>query len=804
MMTRFQLSLGRPAGSQYRVSPVFRKYSLIGCLVLFGTYGCSGSGTEEGTNPELSGASPVGVATITVTTGSAEKVSSIPEISSPSPGSSLTGEDVSFSWVSNGMTVIDWYLRVGDSIGSSEYADVRIMDATERAHVVNGLPTDGRKLYVEFSYKTPSGNWITRNFEYTAGASVEIAAALPVSNTPELTIPSPGAILSGEQVTFNWDSNGFPVDDWFIRVGDNQGTTEYADVRLRDPDTTSQVVDGLPLDGRSIYVEFSYKLLTGTWVVRNFSYKAADITEIAEQEATEEESEIEPIEPSPQVNASNNVEPEVVEESVEEVVEPPSQTSAVNEIADDVYGPRIVGGVCPDIDSNFSRSTYVDSFASFDSAYRSAQPGDAIIIRNGTYNWTNSVATSNEFPKAAKRPYQLNRSGTLAAPIYIVAESLHGVHFNTSRIDWIFNGKYNVMAGFKITDPGKMYVLSEGARIACNDFSEMKGGGYVFVEDHDADQVEIDNNVFDDSVGSALVLWRCNPVFSSCTKNSKGAHIHHNTFTGKAYANGENGHEAIVLGLNYSPVPEVRTYNVDGENMDAIVENNLFDGWNGEHELITIKSSRNIIRNNCVINSPRANFVLRNGNDNLITGNWMEGASGGIEISGRNNTIVYNYKSKGSGDTYGFRFHVGEQYLPSFFPGQGFEQLLGYIDASGNKLSYNVLNEVSHLANTRDQIGHIFRWQPTGNVLSGNDIYSSNHSGNDSAGGYINNDGKFSESQFRSQNTWGTNSYKGYKLNDSTCGNPDLFVGPGGSKPSYQGTSNLQGGQQTITPPSWW
>lgn len=94
------------------------------------------------------------------------------------------------------------------------------------------------------------------------------------SSMPELTNPSPGSTLSGFSVVFNWVSNGVQVDDWYLRVGNTAGSTEYAAVRIYDPATTSYQVTGLPDDGRAVFVEFSYKQLTGEWVICDFLYIA--------------------------------------------------------------------------------------------------------------------------------------------------------------------------------------------------------------------------------------------------------------------------------------------------------------------------------------------------------------------------------------------------------------------------------------------------------------------------------------------------------------------------------------------------
>jgi hypothetical protein len=302
--------------------------------------------------------------------------------------------------------------------------------------------------------------------------------------------------------------------------------------------------------------------------------------------------------------------------------------------------------------------------------------------------------------------------------------------------------------------------------------------------------------VFDDHAGLAVTVLRCNPMQSSCTNNPIGAHIHHNTWKNKSRA-GENGHEALRLGSGYEEPPGVKLFSSDKSNLDAIVENNLFQNWNGEEELISIKSDHNIIRNNCIIGSQYSHIVVRHGKNNLITGNWADGVKEGIRISGRDNFYVFNYRRAYSGGNM-FRLHPGEL----FSDGSRFR----YTDATRNVLRYNVSAKMDRIVETEPRLGgtHIFQKSPTENVISDNVLYSSSMSGSNVKGSYLNNDGKWSESQFRANNEWGDNTIINRDLPSSQCGNAALFDGPGGSNANIPGSSKLLGAPSTISAPSWW
>ncbi|MFK7892355.1 MAG: chondroitinase-B domain-containing protein [Granulosicoccus sp.] len=632
------------------------------------------------------------------------------------------------------------------------------------------------------SSEAPALNAVAGRQESNVQANAGVLRLERSAGTPRLVSPIPGQSMSGASETFSWSAEGLEVDHWFLRVGLSPSSSEIIQTRIQNPSVTQYEVTGLPVDGRSdVFVELSFNK-DGEWVRLISRHKAFDGGNVQAAPAP-------PAPSSPSVSDSA----------------PPQAPAggSVSSYPDTQYGPTIPGGRCPGIPDSFRNTTYVNSPNGLRDAVASAQPGDAVIVRNGTYNWNSAVAKSDRYERGADRPLVLNGYGTQSAPVYVLAESMHGVHFARSGVDWVLAGNHMVVAGFRFTTHGPLYVVNSDNRIACNTFTQTNSR-YITVDFNDADRTEIDNNDFNGSKGNAIIMWQCNPMSSGCTKNSKGAHVHHNVFRNKPFADGKNGHEAIVLGLGYSPLEGVRTHNVDGENLDAVIENNLFDRWNGETELITIKSSRNIIRNNCVINASASNFVVRFGNDNLITGNWMEGASGGIRMSGRRNLIVFNYKSRDSMDMFGFRFHTGESYPASFRPNQNFDRLYTYIDASENVLVNNVLSGIKWLVETPRRINYVFQRKPTGNRIAGNDIYTDDFAGTNEAGGYYDSGDVYSESEFRRNNSWGYNQIRGYDLPPSQCGNANLFQGPGGNSATYQGTSNLLGGRQTIRAPSWW
>lgn len=126
--------------------------------------------------------------------------------------------------------------------------------------------------------------------------------------------------------------------------------------------------------------------------------------------------------------------------------------------------------------------------------------------------------------------------------------------------------------------------------------------------------------------------------------------IDHNYF-GPRPVFGSNGGETLRIGTSHYSLTDSFT----------LVENNYFDRCNGEVEIISVKSGKNILRNNTFYES-RGTLTLRHGNDNLIEGNVFLGNgvdhTGGIRVINRNQTVRNNYLEGLTGYRFGSGFTV--------------------------------------------------------------------------------------------------------------------------------------------------
>ncbi len=87
-----------------------------------------------------------------------------PEIHDPVDGAALTDTSVLFQWRSNGTPLSYWFLRVGSYQGGSDYHDSGLMYSSTLSRQVDGLPTDGSKVYARLYWY--AGSWKSADFCY--------------------------------------------------------------------------------------------------------------------------------------------------------------------------------------------------------------------------------------------------------------------------------------------------------------------------------------------------------------------------------------------------------------------------------------------------------------------------------------------------------------------------------------------------------------------------------------------------------------------------------------------------------------
>jgi hypothetical protein len=180
------------------------------------------------------------------------------QITTPTPGSTLTGSTVTFNWTAGSGSSAYW-LDIGSTPGGNQYFQSgnlgNVLTVT-----ASGLPTDGSTVYVTL-YSLVGGNWVANGYTYTAFSST---GALGVMQTP-----TPGSTLSGNQATFTW-SAGSGATAYWLDIGNVPGGNQYYQSgNLGNVLTTT--VYSLPADGSTIYVTL-YSLVGSNWLSNAYTY----------------------------------------------------------------------------------------------------------------------------------------------------------------------------------------------------------------------------------------------------------------------------------------------------------------------------------------------------------------------------------------------------------------------------------------------------------------------------------------------------------------------------------------------------
>ena len=275
------------------------------------------------------------------------------------------------------------------------------------------------------------------------------------------------------------------------------------------------------------------------------------------------------------------------------------------------------------------RTFRVSSISELQSRINSAQPGDLIILRNGTYTTTG--------------PINVAKAGTQPDPIIISAETQGSVEIKgSSGFNVNSPSAFVIIRGFRFTHAANGANINTGTshcRFTRNVFQLTGDGRYLTVNGDDA---EIDHNTFQNKTTAGQMMSIRGP---GSTGMAQRVWVHHNLFQNFSSIGG-NGGETLQIGLSGRSLTDAH----------ALVESNLFIRCDGENELISNKSSSNTYRYNTFIDTV-GELTLRHGNKCEVFGNFFFN-SHGIRFFGDDHVIFSNYIERcnpgmqiGNGDT---------------------------------------------------------------------------------------------------------------------------------------------------------
>lgn len=271
--------------------------------------------------------------------------------------------------------------------------------------------------------------------------------------------------------------------------------------------------------------------------------------------------------------------------------------------------------------------TYSD-VASFTNAIASTSPGDTIKLANGIY--------TDDFV------LDISSSGTASSPIVIMSEN-GGEAVFTGEIGFNIDASYIIFKGFKFDSTTISPAMptsggTEGTFI-------MVTGDYNVLEDlffsHIALGIHNKHNIIlFRSWTHHNTIRRCwfekatqfgILIYGDLKEPGQGFTGNHTVeycyFQADRPAGNPNGNEAIRFGSG------LRTNGMNGSN---VIQHNLFNEYNGEKEIVTLKSSYNEFRHNTIRNSYGLincrhynsnklshNFFINDAPNNLIYGGYM-------------------------------------------------------------------------------------------------------------------------------------------------------------------------------------
>jgi len=176
-------------------------------------------------------------------------------LTSPAPGSTLTGSNVTFTWT-GGVGISDYELQIGTTGAGS--ANVYSSAASPATSLTVTVPVTGATLYVRLR-QLLNGTWQSTDYTY-------IQFGGPVAAS--ISSPAPGSTLTSGSVTFNWAGSNIAVE-YQLMVG----TTGPASSNVYNSGFTVATAETVtvPTTGATLYVRLR-QLINGTWQAADYTY----------------------------------------------------------------------------------------------------------------------------------------------------------------------------------------------------------------------------------------------------------------------------------------------------------------------------------------------------------------------------------------------------------------------------------------------------------------------------------------------------------------------------------------------------
>ena len=280
--------------------------------------------------------------------------------------------------------------------------------------------------------------------------------------------------------------------------------------------------------------------------------------------------------------------------------------------------------------AGYAKTLLVSSKAEFEDAVDDLEPGDTVMLANGT--WRDFEILFTGFGTAEK-PITLTTE--TKGEVIIAGQSnlrMAGEHLVVSGL--VFRDGYtptNTVISFRRTR-GDYASYSRVTETVVDRFNNPERYETDFWVTMYGKHNRFDHNHLEGKSNAGVTM-----AVRLDTEESQQNHhrIDHNYF-GPRPVLGSNGGETLRIGTSHYSLTDSFT----------VVESNYFDRCNGEVEIISNKSGGNVFRGNLFFES-RGTLTLRHGNGNVVESNVFLGNgvdhTGGIRVINANQTVRNNY-----------------------------------------------------------------------------------------------------------------------------------------------------------------
>lgn len=285
------------------------------------------------------------------------------------------------------------------------------------------------------------------------------------------------------------------------------------------------------------------------------------------------------------------------------------------------------------------RTVLVRGIAQFEQATATLQPGDTVVLANGTWRDARLL---------------FKGKGKSGRPIRLTAQT-PGQVVLSGQSDLRLAGEYLEVSQLVFRDgwaPGGEVVSFRASRSERANHSRVTG---VVIDHYNKpDRDEADHWValygHDNRFDHGQLLGKRNRgttlvVIRDAEQGLDNRHLIDHNWFGPRPSLGANGGETIRVGTSHDSLSDSHTR----------VENNWFEGCDGEVEIVSNKSGGNIYRGNVFFHS-RGSMVLRHGSGNLVERNVFLGGgkphSGGVRVINGHQTIRDNYFEDLAGENF--------------------------------------------------------------------------------------------------------------------------------------------------------